>query len=246
VLISPYLPGFGSPAFQGLSIFFGVLLSLGSTATVANVVAGVAITYMRPFKVGDRVKIADTVGDVIEKTLLITRVRTIKNVEVTIPNSMVLGSHMINYGALADEDGLILHTSVTIGYDVPWKKVHGLLIDAAHATKNVLREPAPFVLQTSLNDYSVAYELNVYTAKANALLGSLSELHQNIQDKFNEASVEIMSPSYAALRDGNQLTLPEDYLPRTSSPKGFKILPTESLKPEPVLNLGQTERKEVV
>ena len=115
VLISPYMPGFGSPAFQGISIFFGILLSLGSTAAIANIVAGAALTYMRPFKVGDRVKIADTVGDVVEKTLLITRVQTIKNVEVTIPNSMVLGSHMINFSVLAQESKLIIHTSVTIG-----------------------------------------------------------------------------------------------------------------------------------
>ncbi|MGV8074677.1 MAG: mechanosensitive ion channel family protein [Syntrophobacteraceae bacterium] len=230
VLASPYLPGFGSPAFQGISIFFGVLLSLGSTAAIANIVAGIAITYMRPFKVGDRVKIADTIGDVMEKTLLITRVRTIKNVEVTIPNAMVLGSHMINYSALAGEHGLILHTTVTIGYDVPWRKVHDLLSRAALATGEILTEPIPFILQTALNDYSVTYELNAYTANAAGLLKILSELHQNIQDGFNEAGVEIMSPSYSAIRDGNELTIPEDYLPRTSAGKGFKILPVDSFK----------------
>jgi len=223
VLISPYMPGFGSPAFQGISIFFGILLSLGSTAAIANIVAGAALTYMRPFKVGDRVKIADTVGDVVEKTLLITRVQTIKNVEVTIPNSMVLGSHMINFSVLAQESKLIIHTSVTIGYDVPWRQVHELLIGAAQDTQGVVQEPPPFVLQTSLNDFSVAYELNAYTADAQHLMGIQSELHQNIQDRFNEAGVEIMSPTYAALRDGNQVTIPEDYLPKTYEAQGFKI-----------------------
>jgi len=223
VLISPYMPGFGSPAFQGISIFFGILLSLGSTAAIANIVAGVALTYMRPFKEGDRVKIADTVGDVVEKTLLITRVRTIKNVEVTIPNSMVLGSHMINFSILAQESRLIIHTSVTIGYDVPWRQVHELLIGAARDTKGVAQEPAPFVLQTSLNDFAVAYELNAYTADAQHLLAIQSELHQNIQDRFNEAGVEIMSPTYAALRDGNQVTIPDDYLPKTYEAQGFRI-----------------------
>jgi len=241
VVVSPYLPGFGSPAFQGISIFFGVLLSLGSTAAIANIVAGLAITYMRPFKVGDRVKIADTMGDVIEKTLLITRVRTIKNVEVTIPNSMVLGSHMINYSALASEDGLILHTSITIGYDVPWRQVHELLVSAARSTLNILQEPPPFILQTGLNDYSVSYELNVYTAKAHNLLTILSELHQNIQDKFNEANIEIMSPSYAALRDGNQVTIPENYLPKSAPPKGFRILRAESQKTVPILNIEKSD-----
>lgn len=229
VLISPYLPGFGSPAFQGLSIFFGLLLSLGSTAAIANVVAGAALTYMRPFKVGDRVKIADTMGDIIEKTLLITRVRTIKNVEVTIPNSMVLGSHMINFSALAQEGRLIIYTSVTIGYDVPWRQVHDLLIEAAKATPGIVPEPPPFVLQTALNDYSVTYELNAYSADAQQILGIQSKLHQNIQDKFNEAGVEIMSPSYSAIRDGNQATIPEDYLPKNYEPKSFRLLPMENI-----------------
>ncbi|MFZ5447425.1 MAG: mechanosensitive ion channel family protein [Thermodesulfobacteriota bacterium] len=226
VLVSPYMPGFGSPAFQGISIFFGLLLSLGSTAAIANIVAGVAITYMRPFNVGDRVRIADTMGDVVEKTLLITRVRTIKNVEVTIPNSMVLGSHMINLSALAKHPGLILHTAVTIGYDAPWRKVRDLLITAARATRDILTDPAPFVLQTSLNDFSVTYELNAYTANVKELLLIQSELHENIQDRFNEAGVEIMSPTYSALRDGNQVTIPEDYLPKSTPVKGFRILPS--------------------
>jgi small-conductance mechanosensitive channel len=229
VLISPYMPGFGSPAFQGISIFFGLLLSLGSTAAIANIVAGSALTYMRPFKVGDRVKIADTMGDVVEKTLLITRIRTIKNVEVTIPNSMVLGSHMINFSVMAEEGRLILYTSVTIGYDVPWRQVHDLLISAALATTGILKEPAPFTLQTSLNDFSVTYELNAYTKDVQNLLRIQSDLHQNIQDKFNEAGVEIMSPTYSAIRDGNQVTIPGNYLPTTYEAKGFRISPLENL-----------------
>ncbi|MDI6854515.1 MAG: mechanosensitive ion channel family protein [Deltaproteobacteria bacterium] len=229
VMVSPYLPGFGSPAFQGISIFFGVLLSLGSTAAIANIVAGIAITYMRPFHVGDRVKIADTIGDVMEKSFLATRMRTIKNVEVTIPNAMVLGSHMINFSALAAENRLIIYTSVTIGYDAPWRQVHELLKAAARITPGVAAEPEPFVLQTSLNDFSVTYELNVYTGDDKRLLIIQSELHQNIQDKFNEAGVEIMSPTYSAIRDGNEVTIPDDYLPKAAPVKGFRILPPENL-----------------
>lgn len=229
VLISPYLPGFGSPAFQGISIFLGVLLSLGSTAAVANVVAGMALIYMGAFKVGDRVKIADAFGDVTEKTLLVTRIRTVKNVEITIPNAMVLGCHMINFSALARERGLVLHTTVTIGYDAPWRRVHALLIDAAQATADVLDEPAPFVLQASLGDFSIAYELNVYTQEAGRSLGILSELHQNIQDKFNEAGIEIMSPRFTALRDGNQPAMPMDYLPKDKPEKSLSMLPLEGL-----------------
>lgn len=225
VLISPYLPGFGSPAFQGISIFLGVLLSLGSTAAVANVVAGTAITYMRPFKIGDRVQIADAVGDVIEKTLLVTRLRTVKNVEITIPNALVLGSQMINFSAMAQGPGLILHTKVTIGYDAPWRQVHDLLIGAGKATPWVAAEPPPFVLQTSLDDFSISYELNLYTQEPARSCEILSELHQNIQDRFNEAGIEIMSPRFAALRDGNQPAMPTDYVPAESPEKGFRILP---------------------
>ncbi|MGE5303384.1 MAG: mechanosensitive ion channel family protein [Alphaproteobacteria bacterium] len=225
VLISPYLPGFGSPAFQGISIFLGVLLSLGSTAAVANIVAGTALTYMRAFKVGDRVKIADATGDVIEKTLLVTRLRTIKNVEITIPNALVLASQITNFSAMAEDPGLILHTTVTIGYDAPWRLVHELLIGAGKATRFVVAEPLPFVLQTSLDDFSISYELNVYTQEPSRSLEILSELHQNIQDRFNEAGIEIMSPRFAALRDGNQPAMPAEHMPPEAASKGFRILP---------------------
>ncbi|RYZ79247.1 MAG: mechanosensitive ion channel, partial [Proteobacteria bacterium] len=127
VMIFPYLPGSSSPAFQGLSVFLGVLVSFGSGSAIANVVSGIVMTYMRPFKVGDRVKIAETVGDILEKNFLVTRIRTIKNVDVTIPNAMVLGSHIVNYSSSAEDEGLILNTTVTIGYDAPWRRVHELL-----------------------------------------------------------------------------------------------------------------------
>ena len=225
IVIFPYLPGADSPIFQGVSVFLGVLFSLGSTSAIANVVAGVVLTYMRPFKIGDRVKIADTTGDIIEKTLLVTRVRTIKNVDVTIPNAMVLGSHIINFSSSAKDAGLILHTGVTIGYDVPWRKVHDLLIAAARATPGILKQPGPFVLQTGLDDSYVSYELNAYTDQPNIMANTYSELHQSIQDKFNEARVEILSPRYSALRDGNRSTVPEDHLPKSYQPPAFRIFP---------------------
>jgi small-conductance mechanosensitive channel len=223
VVIFPYLPGARSPAFQGISIFLGLLLSLGSSSAVANVVAGVILTYMRAFKVGDRVKIADTMGDVMEKTLLVTRIRTIKNVEITIANSMVLGAHIINFSATSLESGLILHTSVTIGYDAPWRTVHELLLEAADATDHILKEPRPFVLQTALDDFYVHYELNAYTDKASLMATIYSNLHQNIQDKFNEGGVEIMSSHYSSIRDGNQTTIPENYLPPNYQAPGFRF-----------------------
>ncbi|TWJ16547.1 mechanosensitive ion channel family protein [Geobacter argillaceus] len=226
VVAFPYLPGSDSPAFKGISVFLGVLLSLGSTSAVANVVAGVILTYMRAFTLGDRVKIAETVGDVVEKTLLVTRIRTIKNVDITIPNSMVLGSHITNYSSSAQSYGLILHTSVTIGYDAPWRTVHELLIGAAKATEHILELPEPFVFQTSLDDFYVTYELNAYTDKPLKMAAIYSELHQHIQDKFNEAGVEIMSPHYSQIRDGNSTTTPEAYLPSEYVPSAFRILQT--------------------
>lgn len=212
ISIFPYIPGSQSSAFQGISVFLGVLFSLGSTSAVSNVIAGIALTYTRAFVIGDRVRIGDNVGDVIEKTLLATRIRTIKNVEITIPNSIILGGSIINYNTSAKEVGLILNAKVTIGYDVPWRTVHQLLITAALRTPDVLETPIPFVLQTSLEDFSVAYEINAYTQKANSMAQIYSDLYRNIQDTFNEGNVEIMSPQYHALRDGNQRAIPNEQL----------------------------------
>ncbi len=190
---------------------------------MANVVAGVILTYMRAFTLGDRVKIADTMGDVIEKTLLVTRIRTIKNVEITIANAMVLSSHIINFSASVHQEGLILHTSVTIGYDAPWRTVHQLLMDAALATENVLQEPQPFVFQTALDDFYVHYELNAFTDQPSRMANTYSDLHEKIQDKFNEAGVEIMSSHYSSVRDGNQVTIPENHLPKDYVAPAFRV-----------------------
>lgn len=228
VVLFPYLPGAGSDAFRGVSIFLGVLFSLGSSSAIANVVAGVVLTYTRAFVIGDRVKIAETVGDVTEKSLLATRVRTPKNVEITVPNAMVLSSHIINYSAEGRRGNLILHTGVTIGYDVPWRRVHELLLAAAKGTPGIQDEPAPFVLQTSLDDFYVRYELNAYTDEPGAMAKTYSDLHQNIQDRFNEAGVEIMSPHYGALRDGNRVAIPDDYLPKAYQAPGFRVGPQPS------------------
>lgn len=223
VVAFPYLPGSDSPAFKGVTVFLGILFSLGSSSAIANVVAGVILTYMRAFRLGDRVRIADTVGDVVEKTLLVTRVRTIKNVDITIPNAMVLGSHIVNYSSSAHDCGLILNSTVTIGYDAPWRRVHELLISAAHATENIMKQPPPFVLQTALNDFYVSYEINAYTDRPNAMAQTYSTLHQNIQDAFNEAGIEIMSPHYSSLRDGNRTTISDAYLARDYQEPSFRV-----------------------
>lgn len=227
----PYFPGSETPAFRGVSIFLGILFSLGSSAAVANVVAGIILTYTRAFKINDRVKISDTIGDVVEKTLLVTRIRTIKNVVITVPNAMVLNSHIINYStSIQDADhALILHTTITLGYDVPWRRVHEVLKAAAIATSHVLEAPQPFVLQTSLDDFYVSYELNAYTRQPDMMARIYSELHQHIQDQCNEADIEILSPHYGAMRDGNQTTIPADYLPPDYTPPGFRVTPLDGL-----------------
>ncbi|MDE6367894.1 MAG: mechanosensitive ion channel family protein, partial [Muribaculaceae bacterium] len=211
-MIYPYLPGSNSGVFQGISVFVGLIISLGSSTVIGNIIAGLVITYMRPFKLGDRIKLNDTTGNVIEKTPFVTRLRTPKNEVVTIPNSFIMSSHTVNYSASARQFGLIIHTSVTIGYDVPWRQVHQLLINAARMTPGVLEHPKPFVLETELHDYYPCYQINAYINDADHIGDIMSDLHQNIQDIFNEAGVEIMSPGYIATRDGNASTIPADYL----------------------------------
>jgi small-conductance mechanosensitive channel len=215
IVIFPYLPGSDSEVFRGVSVFLGILVSLGSSSAIGNAVAGLVITYMRPFKIGDRIKIGEITGEVMEKTMLVTRIRTIKNEEITLPNATIMSGHTINYTTSAKDIGLILNTSITIGYDVPWKKVHELLIKASLATDGVLldEKKRPFVLQTSLDDFYVAYQINVYTDQSHRMAAIYSDLHQNIQDTFNEGGVEIMSPHYQTLRDGNTTAIPPNYLP---------------------------------
>ncbi len=222
----PYLPGSGTPAFQGISIFLGLLVSLGSSSVISNIFAGIILTYTRAFHVGDRVKIAETIGDIVDKTLFVTRIRTIKNVVVTLPNATVLSSHVVNYSAAANDPDippLILHTTITLGYDVPWRKVHQTLIDAALATSQILPEPTPFVLQTSLDDFYVSYEINAYTNSPGIMAKIYGELYQNIQDKCNEVDIEILSPHYRAVRDGNQITIPANYLPADYQAPSFRV-----------------------
>jgi small-conductance mechanosensitive channel len=221
IVIFPYLPGSESPIFKGVSVFVGVLFTFGSAGALSNVVSGLVMTYMRSFTLGDRVKIGEVTGDIIEKNLLVTRVRTIHNEIISIPNSTVLSSHTINFSSDSQEKGLIVHTEVTIGYDAPWRQVHQLLIDAALETNLVEKEPMPYVYQTSLEDYYVTYRIHAYTKSPNKQSVIYSHLHANIQDHFNKAGVEIMSPHYKALRDGNATTIPADYLPKDYVPPAF-------------------------
>lgn len=218
VMIFPHLPGSDSPAFKGVSIFLGVLFSLGSTSAIANIIAGIVITYMRPYQLGDRVKIVNTEGDVIEKTMLVTRIRTVENIEITIPNSIIISNHLINYSANARENFIIVKTEISIGYDIPWTKVNDMLLQAAHGIDMIETKPEPFVLQRTLEDNYVAYSLQVYTNKVTQMALIKSELLKNILDIFDKEGVEILSPQYIAARDGNASTLPSQVEVPTKHP----------------------------
>jgi small-conductance mechanosensitive channel len=196
IVAYPYIPGSQSAAFKGVSLFLGIVFSLGSSSAVSNIIAGYMMTYRRAFKVGDRVKIGDTVGDVIEMRLQVTHLRSFKNEEVVIPNSQILNGEVLNYSSLARVQGLILHTEVGIGYETPWRQVEAMLLAAAERTPGLVREPKPFVFLKKLGDFAVTYELNAYCQDVKAMQVLYTALHRNILDVFNQYGVQIMTPAY--------------------------------------------------
>lgn len=200
VLIFPYLPGANSDIFKGISVFIGVLFSLGSSSAISNIIAGLVITYMRPFRIGDRITIADKTGVVIEKSPLVTRLRTIKNEEITIPNSSVLSGNTVNYSTFS-EDGICFQVELTVGYEEPWQRIHELLLNIPPRIKRVNLNPAPFVLQKKLDDFYVLYELNVYIAKSAEIELAKSEIFQSILDDFLAAGIEMNGPHIFAKVD---------------------------------------------
>jgi small-conductance mechanosensitive channel len=229
VVAYPYIPGSNSAAFKGVSIFLGVMLSLGSSAVVANFVAGYTLIYRRAFKVGDRIRIDDRIGDVLQMRAQVTRLRSLKNEEIILPNSMILNSHVVNYNSLARERGLILHTTVGIGYETPWRQVEAMLLQAAGRTTGLLKEPAPFVLQKSLDDFCVTYELNVYCDQPQLMMEFYTALHRNILDVFNEHGVQIMTPAYVS-DPAQPKVVPREqwYNPPAPPPTGTADRPTGS------------------
>ncbi len=225
VIAYPYIPGSESAAFKGMSIFFGLLFSLGASSVVANMMAGYSLIYRRTFKVGDRVKINDVVGDVVAMRLQVTHLRTIKNEDVIVPNSVILTSQVVNYSTYAAREGLILHTTVGIGYEVPWRQVEAMLLLAASRTPDLQAVPSPFVLQTSLGDFAVNYELNAYCGDSHGMAARYTALHRNIQDVFNEYGVQIMTPAYE------------------SDPASPKVVPPDQWYQEPARSLEEFPRK---
>ncbi|ADE56001.1 mechanosensitive ion channel family protein [Coraliomargarita akajimensis] len=205
----PYIPGSGSPAFKGISIFMGVLVSLGSSSAVGNIFGGLMLTYMRSFQPGDFVKINGMKGTVLGRRTFSTRLKTPTNEIISIPNVAVSSNHIINYSRMTKTMGVNIGAEVTIGYDVPWRTVHELLLKSAEGVPDVLEEPAPTILQLGLGDFYVKYKLVISTKHPERKFRILSNLHQNIQDNFAKANVEIMSPHYQANREGEAITIPE-------------------------------------
>ncbi len=211
VVAYPYIPGSDSEAFKGVSIFLGVVFSIGSSSFIANMIAGYSLTYRGAFREGDRVKIGEYIGEVVNVRSLSTQLRSLKNEDVNIPNSEVLASPVVNYTTFSKEQGVILHTDVGIGYDTPWRQVEALLLMAAQRTAGLEQEPPPFVLQTSMGDFTVVYQLNAFCKDAKTMPRVYSALHANIQDVFNEHGVQIMSPNYEADPETPKIVAKEDW-----------------------------------
>lgn len=200
VLVFPYLPGANSDIFKGISVFIGVLFSLGSSSAISNIIAGLVITYMRPFRIGDRITIADKTGIVIEKSPLVTRLRTIKNEEITIPNSSILSGNTVNYSTFSEE-GICFQVELTVGYEESWQRIHELLLKIPPRIARVNQLPAPFVLQKKLDDFYVLYELNVYISRSAEIELAKSEIYQLILNDFLAAGIEMNGPHLFAKVD---------------------------------------------
>ena len=209
VMIWPLLPSSDSEVFQGVSVFIGVIVSLGSTSIIGNLMAGLVMTYMRPFHVGDFIRFGEVEGFVLEKTVLVTRIRTRKNEVITIPNSNLMNSQTSNFTFAAENYGVIVHTKVTIGYDMQHEVIENLLLEAAKATPLIQKKPLPYVRVTALDDFYVEYEINAFTTRSDKLSDIYSSLHQNILDEFHHAGVEIMSPHIYAYRQNLELQIPK-------------------------------------
>lgn len=207
----PYIPGSDSSAFKGISVFMGVVLSLGSSSLVGNLIAGYTMTYRKAFKVGDRIRVGEHLGDVEDIRMLVTRLRSLKNEEIIIPNSEILAKDVINYSNLAETGGVIVHTTVGIGYETPWRQVEAMLREAAANTGGVKPEPPPFVLQKALGDFAVTYEINVYCDDPKKMNAVATGLHRNIQDVFNTHGVQIMTPNYESDPAEPKLVPPEKW-----------------------------------
>ena len=230
MLIYPFLPGAGSDVFKGFSLFVGAMFTFGASSSVSNLISGIILTYTRSFRIDDRIEVGGTTGDVLARGLFVTRLRTLYNEEVTVPNNLALGGRVVNYSAASNTEGLVLRVTAGIGYDVDWRQVHELLKGAARATDHVLDAPEPTVLQTSLDDFAVEYQLMAWTDDPKLMVRTRSALRQNVLDQFADAGVEIMTPNVNALRNSVEPAIPEGYVGEPT-PAALRFLGHEGSTP---------------
>jgi small-conductance mechanosensitive channel len=219
----PYLPGSDLPFFRSFSLFVGALVTIGSGGTIGNLLAGILLTYTRAFRVGEVVSVDGVYGKVIERTLLTTRVMTMGNEQVTIPNSKILTGAVTNYSAQGQGKGVAMTVTATIGYDVDWRTVHKLLIEGASRTKQIATDPAPKVLEQAFGNYSVEYHLRAWTNTSEGIFDTHADLRRNILDAFAEAGIEIMTPTILSHRDASELAVPTEQFPSRPQPRGIRI-----------------------
>ena len=222
IIAYPYIPGSGSEAFKGIGLILGLMFSLGSPSVIGTMVAGLSLAFRKAFRVGDRVKIGEHSGFVSQVRLLTTYVRSFKNEEIVIPNSIILNSEVVNYTTLSKAPGLILHTTVGIGYETPWRQVEAMLLEAAARTPGVLETPAPFVLQKKLGDFAIEYEINGYSQEFQTMGLVYTDLHRNILDVFNEYGVQIMTPAYEGDPEQPKVVAREQWFSSPAKPKGVE------------------------
>jgi len=211
VLIFPLLPNSDSSIFKGVSVFIGVLFSIGSSSVISNMMAGIVITYMRSFKIGDRIKVGDVYGDVVEKTLFVVRIMTIKKEVITVPNSSILSANVTNYSTAVGEgeQGVIISVEFSVCYDVHWERAHRALIEAALGAEHVLRNPPPFVFTKELCDFAVIYSLRAYTRRPDLYSVICSNINRNALDVFKREGIEMIVPQYRSVRNGEKTVTPE-------------------------------------
>jgi len=215
IVAYPYIPGSNTDAFKGISVFVGLVVSLGSTGIINQIMSGLFVVYSKALKTGEWVKVNDTEGEVLEVGLLAAKIRTVEGQEVTIPNSVLVSTSTTNYTRL----GMVISSTLTIGYDAPWRQVHALLLQAADRTPNIRKQPEPYVVQRELSDFYVEYTLVARLEDEKRRIESLSILHSQIQDAFNEFGVQIMSPHYMVQPDSHVVVPPAKWHAPPSEPK---------------------------
>jgi small-conductance mechanosensitive channel len=216
VIAYPYIPGAESPAFKGVSVFVGILFTLGSAGVVGHLMSGLVLVYSRALKKGDFVRVGDVEGVVTEVGPLSTKIVNLKKEEFTLPNTMMVSSVIKNYSRMAQDNGLAVSTTVTIGYGAPWRLVHEMLKSAAAKTAGIRTTPEPFVIQAALSEFYIEYTLYVHIDEAPKRPFILSALHQNIQDAFNEEGIQIMSPAYEGQPENPVLVPKSKWFPKRS------------------------------